>query len=232
MSNKTYLPTADADKSAWLKNFAAKLPQYATTLGLATTDTAGVTADSAMVVFALDQVEIFKKETAKRVAYKNSLFDGEIGSALGAFPSTGAAPTPPAVVPAGVFKRTAKLVQRIKNHTNYTQAIGEDLGIESHITLRSAEILKPEIKITLDAGHPVLKWKKGKTTAADLYVDRSDDKGFVFLATATVPQYTDNTELPHGINTALWNYKAIYKIGDDQTGEFSNPVSIAISRTL
>ena len=34
MSKNGYLPVTDADKLAWLKNFAGKLPLYATLLGL------------------------------------------------------------------------------------------------------------------------------------------------------------------------------------------------------
>ena len=232
MSNNSYLPVTDSDRSAWLKNFAGKLPLYATSLGLAATDTTAVAADSAMFVYALDQVESFKKETAKRVAYKNQLADGEIGSNLGTFPVTGASAAAPTVVPAGVFKRTGKLVQRIKNHPNYTPAIGQDLGIESHDTINALDFGKPELKVTFDAGHPVLKWKKGNMSAIDLFVDRGDGKGFAFLATATVPHYTDTFDLPLGTNSAQWIYKAIYKSGNDQSGEFSNPVSIAKTRTI
>jgi len=232
MSSNTYLPRTDAERLAWLKNFSAKLPLYTATFSLILTDTNAVIADSVMAMYALDQVEGFKKETAKRVEYKNELFDGEIGSTLGAYPTTGASPAAPPAVPAGIFKRTAKLVQRIKNHVNYTPAIGEDLGIEAHGTLRSGVILKPELTVTIDAEHPVIKWKKGNTTAADLYVDRNDGRGRLFLATATVPHYTDAFELPAGNTTGLWTYMAIYKTGEDQTGVFSNPVTIAISRTV
>jgi len=232
MSNNSYLPPGDSERSAWLKNFAGKLPLYASTFTLLPAEITAATGDSLMVVYALDQVGSYKKETAKRVAYKNELFNGEIGSTLGAYPVTGTSPAAPATVAAGVFKRTAKFVQRIKNHANYTSAIGEDLGIEAHDTLRSGVILQPALKVTLDAEHPVIKWKKGNTTAADLYVDRNDGRGRLFLATATVPHYTDVFELPAGNTTGLWTYVAIYKDGDDQTGVFSNPVTIAISRTV
>ena len=64
--------------------------------------------------------------------------------------------------------------------------------------------------------------------AADIYVDRSNGKGFVFLATVTSVLYTDKYLLPEGVSVAQWHYKAIYKNGNEQTGEFSSPISITV----
>ncbi|HEY4788738.1 MAG TPA: hypothetical protein VIH57_21955 [Bacteroidales bacterium] len=227
MAKNSYLPVTDADRSAWLKNFSGKLPKYATPLGLTAAETTAVAADSLMFTFAIDQVDWFKKESAKRVAYKNLLAAGEPGKQLGDYPALGETITAPAAVPSGIFIRNSKLVQRIKNHQNYTAAIGEDLGIETHSSIISLINAKPELKVTTDAGRPVLKWTKGHSTAVDLYVDRGDGKGFAFLATATVPHYTDMCELPASV--AQWHYKAIYKVGDEQTGEFSDIVSVMVS---
>jgi len=232
MASNTYIPITDMDKSAWIKNFAGKLPLYTTTLGLSAAEIASVAADAAMVVYAIDQVESFKKETAKIVAYKNLVIGGQIGSVLGAFPVTGTSAAAPAAIPAGAFKRISKFVQRIKFHTNYSLSIGEDLGIVSHATLKALDTTKPALKITLDAEMPVIKWRKGMFTATDLYVDRGDGQAFVFLATVTTNKYTDTFKLPVGIHIVQFIYKAIYRMGDIQTGSFSDPVSVTITRTI
>jgi len=232
MPKNGYLPSPDVDRAAWLKNFSGKLPLYGISVGLTAAEIAATAADSTMFSYTLDQVEWFKKEASKRVAFKNLLADAEIGTLLGEFPVTADIPDVPAAVPAGIFKRNAKLVQRIKNHPNYTLAIGEDLSIESHDLMTAMVSVKPELKVTLDAGKPVLKWKKGNMPATDLFVDRGDEKGFQFLATATVPYFIDDAAIPAGTNAAQWSYKAIFKIGNDETGEFSDPVSIAVSRQL
>jgi hypothetical protein len=193
---------------------------------------AAAAADALMLSFALDQVEWFKKELAKRVSYKNLLADGDIGSPLGEYPAVGTIPGAPDAVAAGIFKRNGKVVQRIKNHPKYTVAIGEDLGIEAHANILSMVNAKPDLKVSVDAGKPVLKWTKGHYTAADIYVDRGDGKGFAFLATATVPHYTDMFAIQEGSNVAQWIYKAIYKIGDEQTGSFSDPVNAMVANQV
>jgi hypothetical protein len=232
MPNSTYLPVSESNKLIWLKNFGVKLPLYGTLFGLLPADLTSATNDTAMVAYALDQDEFFKKETAKRVSYKNLLCNGEIGSILGAYPVTAVIPAPPVAVAPGVYKRVAKLVQRIKNNVSYTVAIGEDLGIEAHAGLFAAVLLKPELTVTKDAGHPLIKWKKGDTSALDLYVDRGDGKGFILLLTAIQPHYTDMFPLPTTATSALWTYKGIYKTADAQAGEFSNPVGYTVSHTV
>jgi hypothetical protein len=229
MSKNSYLPVTEAEKLAWLKNFAGKLPLYATLLGLIATEVAAVAADALMLTFTIDQVEWFKRELAKRVSYKNLLMECEPGTPLGNYPEVGVGPAAPVAVDTVIFKRMSKLVQRIKNHPKYTAAIGEDLGIETHASVVSIVNAKPDLRVSIDTGNPVLKWTKRKFVATDLYVDRGDGKGFVFLTTATVPHFTDMSAKPAGFASAIWQYKAIYKINDEHTGIYSDVVSVVVS---
>src|SRR5690606_37030787 len=126
----------------------------------------------------VDMVEMYKNESQKRVTVKQILANGEIGTPLPVFPATPAVEAPPALVGAGIFKRTAKLVQRIKNSSSYNDSIGQDLGIIASEETMNAFALKPELKVLLDAGRPLIKWKKGKASSLDIYVDRKDGHGF------------------------------------------------------
>jgi hypothetical protein len=118
------------------------------------------------------------------------------------------------------------MIKRIKNHPNYTVASGEDMGIEVHASVSNG--LKPFITITLEAGHPMLKWTKGTNDALDIYVDRGDGN-FVFLTTALSNKYTDTHTISPGSSSAIWKYMAIFKHGDTQVGEYSDVVSITVS---
>jgi hypothetical protein len=51
----------------------------------------------------------------------------------------------------------------------------------------------------------------------------------VSLAIDTVPDYLDTYPLPAPGQTALWRYKAIYRIGDEQVGQWSDVVSQAVT---
>ena len=60
----------------------------------------------------------------------------------------------------------------------------------------------------------------------DLWADRGDDKGFHFHTITTDPNYTDPTAGPATV--ALWKYKAIYRLRDEQVGNWSDVISVAV----
>lgn len=57
-------------------------------------------------------------------------------------------------------------------------------------------------------------------------MDRGNGKGFVLLTIDTTPGYTD-TQAFHAAPTK-WIYKAIYRVGDAQTGLWSQPVILLV----
>jgi hypothetical protein len=229
MSNQTYLPRADKDRVVWLKNFNTKFSLYATSLGFSPAEATGITNDTTMFTYIVDMVELFKNEQGKRVAYKNLLVNGDLSTPVSTIPSVPALPAAPPAVQAGIFRRLAKTVQRIKNHPAYNNAIGQDLGIIGAVNVIDTETMKPILKGALDAGRPIIKWKKGDADSIDIYVDRNDGKGFVFLANDSHPDYIDTFPIPA---TAIWEYKGIYKIADEQVGEFSDAISITVTKQV
>ncbi len=79
----------------------------------------------------------------------------------------------------------------------------------------------------MHAGHPVISWRKQGMDSLELWVDRGDGKGFVFLAIHTVPGYTDTSSLP--TPGAVWKYKGIYREADVQVGQWSDVASITVA---
>jgi hypothetical protein len=149
------------------------------------------------------------------------------GNALGSLPTTPALGAPPPAVPPGIFPRNSALALRIKKHPAYTEAMGQDLGIIGAEQTVDYTSLKPVLQITLQAGHPVLGWRKQGMDSLELWVDRGDGKGFVFLAIDTVPGYTDTAALAAGAS-AVWKYKGIYRESDEQVGQWSDVVSTPV----
>jgi hypothetical protein len=232
MANQTYLPRADKDKVVWFKNFVSKLNLYSATLGFTAPELTAISNDSLMLTYMVDMVEVFKSESSKRVAYKNLLMHGEIGTPISNVPAVPPLPAAPTAVPAGVFKRMAKTVQRIKNHSNYNDAIGQDLNIIAPVSTEDVSAMKPQLKPAHDAGRPRIKWRKGEADSIDLYVDRHDGKGFVFLANDSQPDYIDTCAVPSGLSSVVWDYKGIYKITDEHVGEFSDAISITVTKEV
>jgi len=77
------------------------------------------------------------------------------------------------------------------------------------------------------SGRPNLKWSKGTMQGIDFYVDRGSGT-FVFLARDTEPDYLDTAALPAAGQSAVWKYKAIYVLHDEQIGLWSDVISQAV----
>lgn len=230
--NRGYLPNSDKAKALWLKNFALKLTIHGENVGILPAEIIGVSNDAASFIYAIQLVEADKSSLARNVALKKLLISGEGTGPLTFHQTPPVTTQPPLAVNPGIFKRLAGLVQRIKFHPNYNESIGKDLGIIAPKANNNRASLKPIISGGLDANRPLIKWKKGSADSIDIYVDRSDGNGFVFLANDVTPDYMDSFPIPQDKETVVWAYKGIYRIKDDQIGEFSDIIKIAVARQV
>jgi len=145
----------------------------------------------------------------------------------------GAKTTPPTLAPApaevaaDIFGRIAALAARIKKHPGYTESIGQDLSIIGAEQTIDFENLKPVLKLSLKAGHPNVGWTKQALDAVEIWVDRGSGT-FAFLAIDTVPDYLDTASLPAPGASAVWKYKAIYRLSDEQVGQWSDVAAIIV----
>lgn len=233
-----FIPTTDNGKIIWLNNFSSKIGGYAPLLNITPEEVTSSVNDASAFSYWVGQVELFTTEKEERVSYKNLLRDGPIGSSGGTMPTVGGTPSLPlamaavspppggipVTVPPGIFPRAAKLVQRIKASLNYTQAIGNDLGIIGSGNVVDPETMKPILKLIFEGGVVQVQWKKGASDGIRLESDK-EGTGFRFLAVDTVPDYTDTTPI---IAPATWRYRAMYIINDRLVGQWSDVASIAV----
>lgn len=231
MSKSHYVPNTDEGKVTWLNNFASKLPEHSEVLGISPEQIASVQNDAAMYSYIVNIVNSFKAGLAERVGYKDLLKNGAENSPLGPVPVYSNAPAP-TVVAAGIFVRISKMIMTIKGNPNYTESIGGNLGIIGSEESRELSEMKPNITIRMEAGYPKLVWKKGKADSLDIYVNRSDGKGYIYLANDSSPDFVDKTLLNGIEKTAEWIYKAIYRSKDDQVGSFSDEVSVIVKKEI
>lgn len=170
MKKSTYLPNGEYDKNIWLGNFSAKLVSIGPTVGITQAEITATTNDAKAVAYVLNCQTILKSDSQERTKYKDLLFDGEIGSPLGDLPALPDLSDAPTAVPAGVFKRIAKIVQRIKNHPSYNDSIGKALDIIGADQVIDYENLKVQITVrhTNDDG-VALDYVKGQMQGVVVY---------------------------------------------------------------
>jgi hypothetical protein len=228
-----YLPNTDKTKLPWLKNLETKAPVYTTVLDITPAELTSLSDDRKMFEYIIyNMLDAYETKKQDITQFKNIMRDGPLGTPSPAVPAAPTLPVAPTAVAAGIFPRIALFVKRLKSHPNYTKNIGEDLGIEGAEQTIDPLSLKPVLKAVLDVGRPLIKWKKGVTDSIDIYVDRNLSDDYVYLANDMEPDYLDTFPLPSGVTSAIWRYKAIYRIGDDQVGQYSDPVSITVSKQL
>jgi len=224
MPKAHYLPFDDPGKCTWFNNFAMKLPTYSATLGITPAEEAAVADDNTFWQYVCEARNQFHQYAKDWTAYKNHARNG---TAIGDLPTPPTLPAAPGtLVAANIFGRITTLVARIKKHPGYTEAIGQDLDIIGAEQTVDLNTLKPVLKLVLQAGRPNVQWKKTVADALELQVDRGN--GFVFLAIDTVPDYLDTFALPAAGASAVWKYKAIYRINDEQVGQWSDVSSISV----
>ncbi len=227
MTTSPYMPKNDDDRADLLEHIVATLPKYITLLEINAQDFDELQADSAAFRYALQTMGIMQAHSQSWTATKNQLRDGSIGG--DSWPVIPTLPQPiAAMVKPGIISRLSALAARIKTHRNYTTAIGYDLWLIGGEQKIDPTSWKPVLSIYLQAGHPVIAWAKGKASALEIWVDRADSNNFVLLAVNTEPNTNDTTPLPPAGSSAVWKYKAIYRLHDQPVGQWSNVISIAV----
>ncbi len=229
---KYYLHLTLAGKLLFLKNYSSKLPKHAALFGLTETDTDRVALDAVVLELFFNYVEELKSYSKSLTALGKQLMHDD--SENKPLPALTAPPTPPTFTTSPVtdiFGRLMNQVQLIKKNKNATLAILKDLGIDGidEQTL-DTDFIKPEISFVLVGGKPIIKWKKNKMDGIHLYIDRGDGKGYGAVPyTDMKPDFDDNFTLPASGQTAIWKYKAYYIIDDEEVGQVSNELVIAVS---
>jgi len=223
MSKGPYVPKSDQDKVTWLNNFANKFAGYAAMFGFTPADVTSVNNDATMFAWLIALVETFTSAKEERVNYKNLIRSGVIGSAVGALPTAPVVPASPTTVGAGVFPRIAKIVQQIKGKSNYTDAIGKDLGIIGAEQVIDHPNMKPVLALVLKGGQVEVQWKKGDSDGVRIETDKGT--GWQFIGIDTVPHFTDTTAITA---PGTWKYRAMYFISDEPVGQWSDVATISV----
>lgn len=230
MAKKPFMPTTDLEKKQWLDNFADKLPNYAAKYNISAEEVTDMENSALYFSYWLNGKNQTDEHNKKFTQFKNELRDGIPAGATPSIPPVapvlGVAPT--AVAP-GIFVRAGALGNVIKSKHNYTVADGIDMGLEGAEDSSVPEDMKPVLKIRLvEGGKPEVMWKKLGMDGIELWVDRGTGT-FSFLSIDTVPNYIDTHALPAAGQTAIWKYKAIYRLDDGQVGEWSDVVSQTVT---
>lgn len=230
MKKEYFIPGQDLQKQLWQQNFAGKLPTYATKYGITPAEVTDTTNGSVYFAYWLNYKNQ-QEEFAKKVTqFKNEMRDGVGDNAPSQAPIAPTFAVAPTAVSPGIFARITSIAKVIKAKTNYAISDGEDLGIEGSVTAgRDINAMKPLFTLRLaSGGHPEIVWSKEGMDGIHIYVDRGIGS-WQLLAMDSFPNYTDTAPLPVAGVALVWQYKLVYRLNDEEVGQFSDVASISVS---
>lgn len=237
---KFYLPTEDGKLVTWLQNLSGKIGTYAAKYGITTGEQAYIAAALLYFNYWFTALDMLKASVKNLTKFKNEIRDGlKAGGSPSVAPADILFPTPPPAVDHGILPFIRSIVNRIKGHQSYTTADGDQLKIEGAEQEGALGNLKPVFTIEMNLGRPELVWSKGITSGVKIHVNRSLGNSpvptpnpsldtFQFLATDTQPNYIDTFPLPAFGQSVVWAYVMVYMMGDEEVGEWSEPVLVTV----
>lgn len=226
------IPTKDGDFLPWLNNYQLKIPGYAATFGISAAEVTQVAADYTLLNYLLNQIDVLDNDGQSRTAYKNLILKGAIGSAAGSYPALPTFGAVPPAVPAGIRARVVSQVQRIKAHTAFTDAIGQDLDIVATPSSFDPTVFKPTITAKLTASLEVtLNFDKasGQIDGVNVYSRLQGQVAWKKLAFDSVSPYIDNSPLAQPGVPEVREYRARGVIADQEIGLPSDTVQVTVS---
>ena len=225
MTSNAFMPNTDSGKADLLDHVATILPRYAALLEVTNEYLADLQADALAFRYILKSMVDMQAYAHHLTEFKNLLRDGGAATVGWAVQPMAVEPMPPAVS-SGIIPRFSALVAHLKSHKNYSSAIGLDLGLIGSSTVIDPTSWKPILTAQNKAGHPIIAWTKGAAAAIEMWVDRGEGAGFTFMTINTEPNTSDSQPLP--ATSAVWKYKAIYRLHDEQVGQWSDVLSITV----
>lgn len=235
MSNQPYYPTREGDQIAWFNNLQTNAATYYTPLSVSAARQAKLQLTLSWLIWTWTTlVPVRRQEGPAAVAWRNQLANGT------SIPSIPVAPPVPATLalPAGapyfgMLRWLFEEITRWKAAEGYTATIGQALAIiGSHQETPDLVTIHPVITATASGGAVKIGWNwQGHRAFLDLCeitVDRHDGHNFVPLAYDSTPGYVATA--PYPAAPTKWSYKAIYRVGDHQVGQWSGEVSVTVGQ--
>lgn len=193
-----YIPRSEPQLAIWLANFSKKITSYGQNLGL-TAEEIKLAETSAKIV----EVEQKKTEVQQIVALKDDLRSDTLATIRG-------------------------FVTRIKAHTTFTEAIGQDLGIiasNTTVAMAKSSTGKTVLKAEVLPGRVRLSFVKKNFSGVNIYGRLNGSTQWQFLARDNNSPYDDERPLSNG-QPEKREYMAIGVVGDEEVGKPSDIISV------
>ncbi len=198
---KDFIPRNEGQLNIWLTNFKSKLATHGEALGLSPDQIAALEDVCDTLIAKINEVEAAKTALKNTVEAKNSNKSSGLG-----------------LIRNGVSK--------MKTNDNYTEAIGQDMGIIGESSSPDLNNMSPEISAEAFPGYVRIKFTKKGFSGVHIYTRLKGSQTWVFLSRDTNSPYDDHRPLSSPGTPETREYMAIGLDGDDEIGQQSDIVSV------
>ena len=206
MPKKDYLSQALDVLDTWLTNFFALIDTIGVTLGL----TAGqITEVKSRIT---DFRTKYQEQTQKEADYKASVKATKASMKVCVSDSGG----------------VRDLVGKMKKHDDYTEALGETLGVIGEEHIMDSVSAKPVLKDKSEGGLIIVGFNLFGWDGINIYRELDNGAGMVFIARDTDAPYYDTTPKLDPTKPEKRKYQAYFVDGDEQIGLPSDILTIIV----
>jgi hypothetical protein len=198
---KSFFPSTDATLSVWATNYRDKIGNYATELSLTPEQVAAEQSFCDHLIASVNNV------SSKRNQLKSAI-DGKKDT----------------VELSGGALRAE--ISRHKTLANYTEAIGQDLGVVAHSVAIDFANYKAKISAELYGGLIRIKFQKKYADGINLYRRKKGTGEWLFVARATKSPFDHSLSLQVAGQPEHWEYRAFGVVDDNEVGIASDIVEV------
>ena len=199
--SKDYIPKNEGQLNIWLSNYRSKLSTHGETLGFTPDQIAALEDACDTLIAKINDVESAKAALKTTVETKNLTKSDTLGL---------------------IRNETAKM----KVNDNYTEAIGQDMGIIGESSSPDLNTMSPEISAEAFPGYVRIKFTKRGFSGVHIYTRLKGSQTWAFLSRDTNSPYDDHRPLSSPGTPETREYMAIGLDGDDEIGQQSDIVSV------
>ncbi|MBK7873418.1 MAG: hypothetical protein IPJ74_23515 [Saprospiraceae bacterium] len=172
-------------------------------VGLSQEDMSEIDMEGETIKQAIQDANTKKEEATKAVTYKNE-------------------------VRAAFLNKLRKIIARIKAHRNYSDSLGQELGIIGSKSSFDSVTFKPKPKVAVSGGMVRIKFQKKGIDGVNVYRRRKGEAEWQFRARDNNSPYEERIQLENPAQPEHWEYRLIGVIKDVEIGQPSDVVEVIV----
>ena len=233
MPKQPFLPTNEPDQVVWLGRFTDTLKDaakgYATKYDVSAASVTKLDTGRQHVDWAWANLEAYRTASKQGTANKDQLFTGS--GALATAPTAPVLPAPPAGAAfAGVMSFATTLANGIKNHPNYSEADGLDLGLEGATVLHTNVPTPPTLTLLKAmAGSVSINWNKNRHQGAKFQGRPAGSTDWADVGLDLTPPFDDARPLAHPGVPEVREYRACHVDKEIPTNLWSDVLVVTVT---